>query len=175
MKPEDLLGLFLHFVMLSFIAVGGMHTTLPDMHRYVVDLHGWMSSRQFTDAFAIAQAAPGPNMMYVTLIGWQVAGWVGALATTVAVVLPSLGCTLAVLRWGARGLESRLGRAIRAGLAPVTIGFMFSSAWVLMHPAEPDWPMLAATAVTLALVLRTRLNPLWMIAAGALAGVAGLI
>lgn len=175
MKLEDLAGLFLHFMLLSFIAVGGMHTTLPDMHRYVVELHGWMTSRQFSDAFALAQAAPGPNMMYVTLIGWQAAGWIGAVVTTVAVIVPSLGGTLAVLRWGSRGLESRLGRAIRTGLAPVTIGFMFSTVWVLLHPLEPDWAMIVVTALTLVAVLRTRLNPLWLIAAGALAGVAGLI
>ena len=74
MDHTDLGALFLHFLLLSFLAIGGTPTVLPDMHRYVVEVHHWMTSAQFADLYALAQVAPGPNVMYIPLIGWQVAG-----------------------------------------------------------------------------------------------------
>ena len=83
-KEVDVVSLFLHFLMLAAISIGGTDTVLPDMHRYLVEVHGWVTNKQFTDAYAIARAVPGPNMLYVTLLGWQAAGFTGALATTLA-------------------------------------------------------------------------------------------
>ncbi|HWI11861.1 MAG TPA: chromate transporter, partial [Burkholderiaceae bacterium] len=73
----DLLGLFLHFLVLSLLAVGGAITTVPDMHRYIVAEHHWLTDAQFTASIAIAQAAPGPNVLFVAVLGWNVAGPLG--------------------------------------------------------------------------------------------------
>ena len=127
MDRDDVLGLFLQFLLLSAMAFGGTNTVLPDMHRYVVEVHHWITDKQFADAYTISQATPGPKVMYVTLIGWQVAGWVGAVATTLAVVIASAGLTLLVVRLSARNPDAPLRRAIRSGLAPIAIGLMLST------------------------------------------------
>jgi chromate transporter len=175
MDRPDIVALFLHFLMLSAMAVGGTQTVMPDMHRYVVDVHQWITSKQFADAFALAQAAPGPNVMYVTLIGWQVAGWTGAIATTLALVIPSTAITLLFTRLSARNPQAPLGRALRRGLAPIAIGLTLASAWILVRSINHDWNGYIITALTVAIVLRTRINPLWLIAGGAAAGMAGLV
>jgi len=175
MDRPDVPALFLHFLMLSAMAVGGTQTVMPDMYRYVVDVQHWITSKQFADAYALAQAAPGPNVMYVTLIGWQVAGWSGAIATTLALVIPSTAFTLLFTRLTARNPGAPFGRALRRGLAPVAIGLTLASAWVLVRSVNHDWHGYLITLLTVAIVLRTRTNPLWLIAAGATAGMAGLV
>ena len=175
MDRSDLVALFLHFLMLSAMAVGGTQTVMPDMHRYVVDVHHWITTRQFADAYALAQAAPGPNVMYVTLIGWQVAGWTGAIATTIALVIPPTIFTLLFMRLSARNPDAPFGRALRRGLAPVAIGLTLASAWILVRSVNHDWHGYLITLLTVAIVLRTRINPLWLIAAGTVAGMAGLV
>ena len=175
MALPNIVALFLYFLLLSFLAVGGLPTVLPEMHRYVVEVHHWMTSQQFATAYALAQVAPGPNVMYITLIGWQVAGWVGAAATTLALLGPVSTLTVLVGRLHARYPNAPLGRAIRRGLTPITIGLFLSSAWILAGSVNRDWRGYLLTLLALVLVLRTPWNPLWLIAAGALAGVVGLV
>ena len=175
MDRPNLGALFLHFLMLSFLAIGGAPTVLPDMHRYVVEVHHWMTSTQFAEVYALAQVAPGPNIMYVTLIGWQVAGWAGAAATTLPWLVPASTLTLLVGHLHARYPQAALGRAIRRGLTPITIGLMLASGWILMRAVNHDWRGYLLTLLTVVLVLRTSWNPLWLLAAGALAGMVGLV
>jgi len=175
MDRPNLGALFLHFLMLSFLAIGGAPTVLPDMHRYVVEAHHWMTSTQFAEVYALAQVAPGPNIMYVTLIGWQVAGWAGAAATTLPWLVPASTLTLLVGHLHARYPQAALGRAIRRGLTPITIGLMLASGWILMRAVNHDWRGYLLTLLTVVLVLRTPWNPLWLLAAGALAGMVGLV
>jgi chromate transporter len=175
MDRPNLGALFLHFLMLSFLAIGGAPTVLPDMHRYVVEAHHWMTSTQFAELYALAQVAPGPNIMYVTLIGWQVAGWAGAAATTLPWLVPASTLTLLVGHLHARYPQAALGRAIRRGLTPITIGLMLASGWILMRAVNHDWRGYLLTLLTVVMVLRTPWNPLWLLAAGALAGMVGLV
>ena len=175
MGAAELTGLFLYFTMLSFIAVGGAPSVLPEMHRYVVDIHGWMTSTQFAEIYTLAQVAPGPNVMYIPLIGWQVAGWPGAAVLTLAMLLPSVTLTLLIARLYARHPKATMGIAIRRGLTPITIGLLFASGWILVPAANEDWRGYVLTALTVGLVLRTSLNPLWLLSAGAVAGIIGLV
>ena len=175
MNLTELVALFLYFLLLSFLAMGGFATVLPEMHRYVVDVHHWMTSEQFVTAYALGQITPGPNVMYVTLIGWQVAGWAGAAATTLALLVPVVTLTVLAGHMHARNPDAPLARAIRRGLTPIALGLFLASAWILTHSANQDWRGYLLTLLTMVLVLRTPLNPLWLIAAGALAGMAGLV
>jgi chromate transporter len=175
MDLSDLVALFLYFPLLSFLAIGGLPTVLPEMHRYVVEGHHWMTSEQFSTAYALAQVAPGPNVMYVTLIGWQVAGWAGAAVTTLALLGPVATLTVLVGRMHARNPDAPVGRAIRRGLTPIALGLFLSSGWILAYSVNQNWRGYLLTLVTVVLVLRTRWNPLWVIAAGALAGMAELV
>ena len=175
MALPNIVTLFLYFLLLSFLAIGGLPTVLPEMHRYVVEVHHWMTSQQFATAYALAQVAPGPNVMYITLIGWQVAGWAGAAATTLPLLVPASTLTLLVGHLHARHPQAVLGHAMRRGLTPITIGLMLASGWTLMRAVNHDWHGSLLTLLAVVLVLRTPWNPLWLIAAGALAGMAGLV
>ena len=168
-------ALFLYFLMLAFIAVGGAPSVLPEMHRYVVDVHAWLTSTQFAELYALAQVAPGPNVMYIPLMGWRIAGWAGAAATTIPFVMPSLTLTLLVAHLHARNPKAALGAAIRRGLTPITIGLIFASAWILLPAVNNDWRGYVLTVLTVVLVLRNALNPIWLLAAGAAAGLSGLV
>lgn len=164
-----------HFLMLSLLAIGGANAVVPDMHRLVVEANHWMTSTEFTQLFAIAQAAPGPNVLVVSLIGWKVAGVTGALATTAAMCGPS-----SVLAYWVAGLWRRFRlspwcTAIRNGLAPITVGLVLASGYLLARAADPNWAAGAVTVVTVVLALKTRWNPLWLLMGGAVAGLLGWV
>jgi chromate transporter len=168
----ELAELFARFLMLSLLSIGGAITVAPEMHRFVVVERGWLDDAAFTASISMAQAAPGPNILFVTLIGWNAAGAAGALATTLGIMLPSSLLALAAARWTQRH-DARPGvQAFRAGMAPITIGLLMATGWILAGPTLGDPALLAVTAATVLLVWKTRLNPLWLIGAGALAGIA---
>ena len=127
-------------MLLSFIAIGGANAIIPEMHRQAVDVHDWMTSGRFTDLFAIAQASPGPNILIVTLIGWDVAGFAGALTTTLAMIVPTSIVAFYVGRIWHRFRQARWRIAIQAGVTPVTIGLVAASAYVLSRAADTSLP-----------------------------------
>ena len=175
MDRLDLSALFLHLLALWFIAVGGPSTILPDIHRYVVEVHHLLTNREFAEIYTLAQVAPGPNVMYVTLLGWHLAGWAGAAATTIPLLIPASTLTLLVSHLNERYPNAEIFRAVRRGLTPITIGLMFASATILMRAVNHDWRGYLITLVTVALVLRKTWNPLWLLGAGALAGLTRLV
>jgi chromate transporter len=175
MDRGDLFALFVHFVALWFVAVGGPSTILPEIHRYVVEAKHLLTSAEVAEIYTVAQVAPGPNAMYVTLLGWRLAGWMGAAATTIPLLLPASTLTLLVGHLNERYPHAPLGRAIRRGMMPITIGLTFASATILMHAANHDWRGYLLTLLTVAWVLYKPSNPLWLFAVGALAGIAGLV
>jgi chromate transporter len=175
MDRIDLTSLFFHFLALWFVAVGGPSAILPDIHRYVVDVQQLLTSAQFAEIYTLAQVAPGPNVMYVTLMGWYLAGWAGVAATTIPLLVPATTLTLLAGHLSERYPNAPLGRAVRRGLTPITIGLMFSGATVLILAVNHDWRGYLLTLLTVAVVLRKTLNPLWLLGAGALAGILGLV
>jgi chromate transporter len=177
LPAADLLGLLGHFMLLSLLAVGGAITTASDMHRYVVVEHGWISDAQFSSSIAIAQAAPGPNMLFVAVIGWNVAGALGAFATLVGTLVPSTVLVLGASRWAAQRRETRVVRAFTTGMAPLTLGLLLATGWVLAEPfvrqSAQRWGALALIAVTVVTMTRTKLSPIWLVALGAVVGALG--
>jgi chromate transporter len=172
--------LFVHFAMLSLLAIGGAITTVPEMHRYVVDQQGWLSEAQFSACIALGQATPGPNVLFVAVIGFQVGGLAGVLATMAGTLAPSAVLAVVAARWGQRHRQARAVRAFTAGLAPLTIGLLLATSAVLLVPVATLPPVAAGSsallaALTLACMLRTRLSPLWPVAAGAVAGALGWV
>ena len=168
-------AIFVRFFVLCTFAVGGLNTVMPGLFHYVVDEQGWITARQFADLYALGQAAPGPNALWVTLIGLHIASWQGALAATLAMLLPGVIFSLTMVTLQARNPNSPFQIAFRRGLAPIAIGLMFSTGWVLLRSVGHDWVGLGITLATMAALLRTRLNPLLLLAAGAVAGVSGLV
>jgi chromate transporter len=169
-----LVSLFLHFGMLSLLAIGGAITTAPDMQRFVVGDKGWLSDAQFTASVAIAQAAPGPNVLFVAVVGWNIAGLAGVAATLAGSLLPSTTLALSATRWGAQRRESRAVRAFTAGLAPLTLGLLLATGWILTEPVRGSPGAMLLVPLTVAVMLMTKLSPIWLVAAGAVAGALGL-
>lgn len=175
MQHIDLIALFFHFLALWFVAIGGPSTILPEVHRYVVDVQHLMTSAQFAEIYTLAQVAPGPNVMYVTLMGWHLAGWRGAAATTIPLLVPATTLTLLVGHLNERYPDARISRAIRSGVMPITLGLMLASATILMRAVAHDWRGYLIALLTVAVALRKSLNPLWLLAGGALAGILGFL
>ena len=173
--PADWLAMCGHFMVLSLLAVGGAITTAPDMHRYVVGQRAWLDDAQFTASIALAQAAPGPNVLFVAVIGFTVAGLVGVLATLSGTLLPSTVLALIVARLGPSVREHRGARAFTAGLAPLTIGLLLSTSWILLEPVHTRPAAWALVALTLLVMQRSQISPLWPISAGAVAGASGWV
>jgi len=161
------------FSQLSLLAFGGGNTILPEMQRQVVEVHHWMPASEFSALFALAQAAPGPNMMIVTLVGWHVAGWAGMLVTSVAKFGPSSLVTIAVLHAWDRFKDRPWRRIAQRGLVPVTSGLVAASALLIAKASDPSWIAWAVTGVCAVLAFRTKIHPLWLLAAGSLIGLTG--
>jgi chromate transporter len=183
--PVDWWALFWHFVAMSLMAIGGAITTAPEMHRYTVGEQHWLTDAQFNASVALAQAAPGPNVIFIAVLGWQIGvnsgqgywgGALGVLCTMVGIMLPSTTLTFTVTRWLKHNTQRLSVQAFKSGLAPVVIALLVATAFLLVGAygsplTSPGTWALAAGA--LVLTYKTRLHILWMLAAGALAGVLG--
>jgi chromate transporter len=166
--------LFLHFAMLSLLAIGGAITTAPDMQRFVVGQNGWLTDAQFTASVALAQAAPGPNLLFVAVVGWNIAGLAGVAATMAGSLLPSTTLALAATRYGQARRDTRGVRAFTAGLAPLTIGLLLATGWVLTEPVRASFGAILLVPLTVIAMLKTSVSPIWLVAVGAVVGGLGL-
>ncbi len=189
LTSADWLALLTHFLSLSLLAVGGAITTAPDMHRFLVTQQHWLSDSQFTSSIALAQSAPGPNVLFIALFGWNVgmnagggvaagsAAWpyaaLGVLLAMIGILLPSTTLTFAAARWGHQNRELRAVRAFKQGMAPIVIALLIATGWILAANhgnTVKSWPLWLLTAVTALLVWRTRIHMLWLLGAGGLLG-----
>jgi chromate transporter len=169
-----LLDLLIHFAGLSVMSVGGFISVVPEMQRYLVVEQALISNSQLAAAIVIGQAAPGPNVQLVAVIGWQIAGPLGAAATLLAAVAPSATIALWANRIGMRHAQSALIETLRAGLAPLTVGLMGSAAWVVGAAEAKHWLLLMVIPVAFYLAWRKKLSPFIIVLIaggyGALAG-----
>jgi chromate transporter len=163
------------FGLMSLFAVGGANSAIPEMHRVAVDVHHWLTDKQFADVFAISQLSPGPNVLIVTLIGYSVAGVAGALAATLAMCVPTAVLAYCVSHLLHRSSHSRWPAIIQAALVPLSIGLMAASGFVLAVTSDRTWTAALVTAGAAMLASVTRLNPLWLLLAGGVLGFAGFI
>lgn len=186
MSPADWLALFSHYLMLSLLSIGGAISTAPDMHRYLVDETHWLSDAQFTASISLAQAAPGPNVLFVALMGWNVGinaggiglGLLGVLIAMTGILLPSTTLTYLASQWGHRNRELHAVRAFKQGMAPIVVALMLSTGWILAgadkDPAR-NWPLWMISIASMLIVWRTKMHLLWLLGAGALLGWFGLV
>lgn len=163
------------FLVMAFLAIGGANAVIPEMHRQVVEVERWMSASDFAALFAIASAAPGPNVLIVTLVGWQVAGLLGALVATLAMIGPTGLLTYAVFHLWDRMPEAAWQRPVQNGLGALTIGLVAASAYLLTQATATSAVAVAITLATALLSWRTKLNPLWAFGVAAALGAAGLV
>lgn len=175
MSGAVLVTLAWRFFVLAFLAIGGVNAALPEVHRQVVEVERWMTNGEFAALFAIANAAPGPNLLIVTLVGWHVAGAAGALVATASLAVPTSILVYGVFHLWERFRNSAWRRPVQNGLSAVTVGLIAASAFLLARAADTGWAALAITAATGVASFSTRLNPLWFFAISAAMGAAGLV
>jgi chromate transporter len=175
MKQDPLFVLAANMALLSLFAVGGANAAVPEMHRLAVEVHQWMTDRQFTDIFAIAQLSPGPNVIIVTLIGYHVAGITGALVATAAMCGPTCVAAYYIGRVWERFREAPWRIAIQTGVVPISVGLIAASAYVIARGADHNWVAVFITLATAGIAHFTKINPLLMFAVAGAIGFAGLI
>jgi len=156
--------------------VGGGSAVLGDMHRLIVEEHGWMDDASFARSYALAQASPGPNVLVVGVFGWHVAGPLGLLGATIAMCGPAGLLALGFATMRARLTGATWLRRIERGMVPVALGLVTASALLLGETALATWgnlPLVAIglTAATAGFVFLTKASPLWMLGGGAVLGI----
>ncbi len=191
---QDWFDLFMHFAVLSLLGIGGAITTAPDMHRFLVSEKNWLTDESFSSCIALAQSAPGPNVLFVALMGWQVgvnaggglsagayAWWLGLLGmmlTMLGIMLPSSVLTYKATKWAHVNRDLISVQTFKSGMAPIVIGLLVSTGWLLSaahRDLAQDWKIWMVTAVATLVMLRTSIHLLWLIAAGGILGAAGLL
>lgn len=189
----DWLALLTHFLSLSLLAIGGAIATAPDMHRYLVNEQHWLSDEQFSSSIALAQAAPGPNVLFIALLGWNVGlnaggginanlawvyGLLGVGIAMVGILLPSTTLTFAATRWAHQNRDLRSVRAFKQGMAPIVVALLMATSWILAGSHgnwAAHWPLGLVTVLSALLVWRTRVHLLWLLGAGGVLGWLGWI
>jgi chromate transporter len=187
MHWSDWLDLLAHYLLFSILSVSGAISTLPEMHRYLVDQQHWLNDVQFNASIAIAQAAPGPNILFVALMGWNIGmnagggvptALLGVLITMTGILLPSSTLSYLTARWGYRNRDVPAVRAFKQGMSPIVIALLIATGWILASahkdPAR-DWPLWLLTGATALIIWRSRIQLLWLLAAGAILGGFGLV
>jgi chromate transporter len=183
---HDWLNLLAHYLMLSLLSVGGAISTTSEMHRFLVEQQHWLTQAQFNDAIALAQAAPGPNVLFVALMGWHVGmnagsmllAVLGVVTTMFGMMLPSTLLTYTAAQWGHRNRELRSVRAFKQGMAPIVVALLLSTAWILGSSAgagSSSWRLWLVSIVSTFVIWRTRVHILWVLGAGALLGALHLV
>ena len=166
-----LLTLVIVFTQLSVLAFGGGNAILPEMQHQVVTVHQWMTAEQFSSLFAMAQAAPGPNMMIVPLIGWHVAGPAGLLVTSLAKFGPSSIITIYALKFWERFKANPLRARFEKALKPITVGLVLVSAWLIADASAQNLLLVVIVILTAFLGVFKRIHPLWVMVVGAGLGI----
>jgi chromate transporter len=164
--------IFLRFAGLSLLAVGGAGAVLPEANRQLVEGEHWFSAQQFAEIFAIAQVAPGPNVIVFPLFGWELAGWSGFLAATLGILAPSSILALALARTLRRNARAPWLARLKAALIPLAVGLMAANGYVLARAADTNVLAGAVTFAAAAFVVYSSRSPLWAMAAGAFLAVA---
>jgi chromate transporter len=170
-------ALIAHLALLSVISFGGVPAALPDLRDFVVGTNGWLTDRDFANYFAVVQAIPGPNMiLMMSFIGWKVGGLPTAIAGALATFGPSCALAFTGFRVWERFRDTRWQPMVRRGLVPVTIGLVIAGGYVMALAGEPGWTSFAVTFTAAALLLLApRINPLWLLGAGAALGGLGVL
>ena len=177
---------YIFFLALSLLCVGGAITTAPDMHRFLVQEKAWLTDPQFSASIAIAQAAPGPNVLFTALMGWNVglnagglpAALLGMAIAMLGIMIPSTTLTYLAAQWGHANRELRSVRAFKQGMAPVVIALLVATGWILATGSDytvRDWPIWLVAIVSAAIVWRTKVHLLCLLGAGAFLGWMGWV
>lgn len=171
------------FGSLSLMSIGGGNAVLPDMHLRSVQQHHWLNNTQFADLFSISQTAPGPSILIVGMIGYAaglpvggvLGGIIGGFVATAAMVIPAASLVYAITLFWQRAQESKWRIAVEKGFAPLTVGLILASSLVMSRAADHDWRAYLLTAACTLIFVRTKINPLIIVAVAGVIGYLGIV
>ena len=163
MDDNRLLGLLFVFVPLSLLSFGGGQAVVAEIQHQTVSQWGWLSGAQFSDAYGISRAAPGPSTLIAALIGYQVAGILGAVVATLAIFVPSSIVVAVTASWWQNHPDSRFKRSFERALAPVAMGLVFAGALAVIEAGPMTWFTLATTTICCAVLYFTKTSPYWLV------------
>lgn len=175
MNVRTLIHIITLFSSLSLLSIGGGNTVLPEMHIKAVKDYQWLTDQQFADVFAISQAAPGPSILIVTLVGYKAAGPFGAILATIFMILPAGLLVFFVVQFWQRAKDSPIRNAVERGFAPLTVGLVLASGYVMSRTADHDWRAYLLTGVCTLIFVYSKVNPLIVVGAAGLIGYFGLL
>lgn len=165
-------SLFVTFALMSLIAIGGANALLPELQRQIVDVHGWMTAEAFINTYTVAQVAPGPNVLIISLIGWKVGGFWGMVAATLGITVPPALMTFAVGRTLAAFAQHPIVKILREALVPMAIGLVIASGLIMARTADHHWLLVLISLGSAALIALTPKNPLYALSVGAVLAIA---
>ncbi|TPG35629.1 chromate transporter [Mycobacterium hodleri] len=182
-RVSTYLQLIAMFGALSLMSIGGGNAVLPDMHLQAVRQHHWVSDTQFADLFSISQTTPGPSILIVGMIGYAaglpvggvLGGLVGGLIATVAMVIPAASLVYAITLFWQKAEQSNWRIAVEKGFAPLTVGLILASSLVMSRAADHGWRAYLLTAVCTLIFVRTKVNPLIVVAVAGVIGYFGIV
>jgi chromate transporter len=161
-----ILNLLWVFALLSLVAVGGGTAVLPEMRRILVGHFHWLSDKQFREIYSIGQIAPGPNMLMVLVIGYRLAGALGAVVVGLAFFIPDCFITFFVNRVWKHFEGSPWRTAIQRGMAPVAIGLMLSGTYTVAKISIVDFVTGLIAVAVFAILYFRHVNPALLIIIG---------
>jgi chromate transporter len=171
MRSEDIWALFVAFAPLSLMAFGGNLSVLAPIQQQAVDVHGWLTAREFMEYFAISRSSPGPGAMIVTLIGWKVAGWVGALVATLSLYMPSFTLALVVSRVWEKYRGRNWHTALQKGLTPIAAGLILAAIVAVLQLTNSVMMVAIAFASFACFLIRPKISPVYLLAAGGMVAI----
>ena len=160
---DKLLGLLIVFVPMSLLSFGGGQAVVAEIQHQTVSQWGWLTSAQFSDAYGISRAAPGPSTLIAALIGYQVAGILGAVVATLAIFVPSSIILAVTANWWQNHPNSRFKRSFERALSPVAMGLVFAGALAVIEAGPVNWLTLATTGICCAVLYFTKTSPYWLV------------
>lgn len=186
MSLMDWFDLFKQYLYYSMVSISGPLVLLPEMRNFLVNEHQWLTNAQFSASIVLAQAAPGPNILFVALMGWNIglntgsifAALGGGLLCLVGMLLPSSIMVYVTANWVQRHSHLLAIRSFKQGMGPVVIALLIAAGYSLATTntsADHDWPLWIVTAVSTLLVWRTKIPMLWLLAAGGILGALGVL
>jgi len=168
MTPE--INLFLDIFMAGALSFGGLAAVLSSLENSVVSQHHLVSGEDFSRTYSLAVAAPGPNAIFLSLLGYRVAGPTGACLACLAWALPTILLLYLVGRTGSAQAPNWM-KASRQALVPIVAGLLVAGALSTAHSfvmPTAQWGL--SLAGLLLLVCKPKWNPIWMVASCAVIG-----
>jgi chromate transporter len=161
-----LVTLFLLFVPLSLLSVGGGVSIIAPLHHQTISVFAWLTEQQFVEVFAISRAAPGPGSMIVPLIGWKVSGFAGTIVASIGMFLPSSILAYGVARLWNRYRGTNVHAALERGLAAIAAGLILAGTLAIFQAAGTGWQAWGIAGGSAAILYWRDINPLWLLFGG---------